>query len=149
MQIPTHMIRQRGEGDMNRKIENRTKGTGAVLPAWYWSKGLHDAVLVKKTVEQTPGSIGDAYYQNDIAFQIDAACALFDTAVTEIVFYNCKELSEDCTLDGWIWKADELSRDGDKFLLSVVFRQGMETKTYRIRFRDCVVRKNGDGTAPD
>ena len=77
---------------MNRKIENLTKGTGAVLPAWYWSN---------------------------------------------------------CTLDGWIWKSDELSRDGDKFLLSVVFRQGMETKTYRIRFRDCVVRKNGDGTAPD
>lgn len=134
---------------MNQHNENLTDGTGGVFPAWYWSKGLHDAVLVKKTIIQTPGSISGAYYQNGIVFQIDAACALFDTAVTEIVFYNCKELSGDCALDGWIWKSDELSRDGDRYLLSVVFRQGMATKTYRIRFRDCVVRKNGNGTAPD
>ena len=127
---------------MKRKHESIAEETGAVLPVWYWSKGLHDAVLVKKTVVQTPGSIGAAYYQNYIVFQIDAACAMFDTAVTEIVLYNCKELSEDCTLDGWIWKSDELSRDGDKYLLSIVFRQGMTAKTYRIRFRNCEVRRN-------
>ena len=143
------MKRQRGKENIKQHNKNLTDGTGAVHPAWYWSKGLHDAVLVKKTAVQTPGSIGDVYFQNYIVFQIDAACAMFDTAVTEIIFYNCKELSGDCTIDGWIWKTDELSRDSDKYLLSIVFRQGMETKTYRIRFRSCVVRKKEDETAPD
>ena len=110
---------------------------------------MHDAVIIKKTIVQTPGSIGADYFQNYVFLQIDAACALFDTAVTEIIFYNCKELSEDSTLDGWIWKRDELSCEGDKYLLSVVFRRGMEMKTYRIRFRNCVVHKKGNVAVPD
>lgn len=106
------------------------------LPQWYWHSGLHDAIIEKKTVRHPSAP---ELHHNCMELQMDAQYAMFDTTVRAIRFYNYKELGGDGFLDGWIWKADRIRRENGKYVLEIDLMQGMERKTYVIRFTDCSV----------
>ena len=65
------------------------------MPAWYWEKGLHDAII--KNITLCP--LNYDYTQknpirNYLLIEIDSSHALFDSTIKEIKLFNAKILSE-------------------------------------------------------
>ena len=116
-------------------IKNEPDGTS--FPDWYWNKGLHDSKIICKTPISCPEQ--NIYlFRNCMEVRLDASSAMFDTTVKAIKFYNFKELTP-INIDGFIWKFDELCRDGDKFLLKVHLFFNSEDIEYVVRFCSCEV----------
>lgn len=108
-------------------------------PAWYWSRGLHDAqILCKKSHRY---EYGESIYYNCIKFTIDAEQAMFDTSVLEIIFYNCKELTPEVIVENTVWKTDKLWKKGRKFRLDLKATSRREDRCYSIQFEYCEVNR--------
>ena len=87
-------------------------------PDWYWPLGLHDAHITLAEAFEFPFDYNrftkekNRYDRNCLTLTVDAAGAMFDTAVKTIRLYNYKYLSENTTLEGhgtlW-WITDRLT----------------------------------------
>lgn len=103
-------------------------------PAWYWSRGLHDAVLTER--RYTPG---DGCTPNCLEITLDAQHAMFDTGIRAIRFLNCKELTPDAPLEGSWWVRDSLTQEGKKYTLEITCGNKNSSFTYAVRFEDCQI----------
>ena len=108
------------------------------FPDWYWSRGLHDAMIVGTAeialdydyTERDPD-------RNCFVLRLDAEQAMFDTSVKEIRLYNYKILSPDVKLDAhsgawWIW--DRLCRENRKYVLEIRVGEPSRQFSFVIRF---------------
>ena len=71
------------------------------VPAWYWPKGLHDAKIVKASMQD-----------DTLTLRIDSRGAMFDDAVEKITFFGarCKtKLPEPSKKQPVYWLSDELT----------------------------------------
>ena len=111
------------------------------LPHWHWDKGLHDARIIIKQVylETSEEDSFSSFHRNYVRIELDTSDALFDSSVKSIDFFNYKELSDDNELEGWWWISDDLSFDGQKYLLQIELISELRRKVYAIRFTDCRV----------
>ena len=125
--------------------------TKATSPCWYWSKGLHDAIIISKRMQYFDDyyKSHDRYY-NCLELTIDASNALFDSSVSCIKFFNCKEVDPELSIEGKYWVSDEVFMSGNMFTLKIkIISICRQESTYEITFENChVLRKKcqGDGS---
>lgn len=112
------------------------------IPQWYWSRGLHDAVITGTKLIHTPLVIGGKHCNNCFVLYIDAAQAMFDLSVREIRFYNCSGFDTllDCRGDWWI--EDTLEKSNGKYILSLTVGNRFGNRCVSLRFVDCEVLRN-------
>lgn len=111
------------------------------LPQWYWTRGLHDATILRAEQIDVAAVPGGAYEQNCLQLHLDTRIALFDTSISSIRFYNYKVLSEDTALEGAWWLSDTIRTVGSKYLLEIQLQNGREIQTFAIRFTRCEVER--------
>lgn len=115
-------------------------------PAWYWVKGLHDAHITLVESFEFPFDYDrftrekNTYDRNCLTLTVDAAGAMFDTAVKVIRLYNYKYLSPETALEGhgtlW-WLGDRLTVSEGRFELEIDLYDGEafpEDFSVRIQF---------------
>lgn len=116
---------------------------GAALPSWYWVRGLHDAIIENITFDDTPRFADGKYRSNCLTLSIYAKCALFDTGIKEIRFYNCSGCEELIREKYDSWIHDELIYTDGKYTLMVELRKHLRHRlvqgTVTLRFTDCEV----------
>lgn len=115
------------------------------LPAWYWPRGLHDAIIVQVLRCDRPQCIGGTYYHNSLTLSLDSRGALWDTTVSTITMLNYKVLSDDFDPTGCWWVSDTLRQVDSKYLLEIQLgsyeKHKTENKTYTVRFTHCIVER--------
>lgn len=116
-------------------MENNNQCT----PAWYWTRGLHDAIIEDVKFTDTPQVIDGRYRSNCLTLYIYAKCAMFDMDVKEIRFYNCGGYEDllRYKCDWWIY--DELSDSNGKYTLAITFGPKRKERKITLRFTDCEV----------
>lgn len=97
-------------------------------PEWYWTRGLHDAVIESIDEVELPYDVTKRKpLRNCLSINLDAKGALFDTTVHSILFYNYKILSQNLELIHcgftW-WLGDVLEQKGEKYLLNIDLEKG-------------------------
>ncbi len=123
------------------------------LPEWYWVSGLHDACILQTETKEFPfdyttfsGKKGK-YDRNLLTLKIDAEGALFDSAVTEIRFFNYKILSNNISLEGreavW-WMSDRLVDHGDFYTLEIDLWENYKDYTVKIKFERAEVDRKAE-----
>lgn len=119
-----------------------------VTPAWYWSKGLHDAIITKQECLFYTSHENGSYYKNCLRLHIDATHAMFDTSLLTINLYNYKILSEDFDLSGFWWIADTVQLDGPKYVLRIAVQNPKEDRIFLVRFTHCEVEHGNQDVEP-
>ena len=113
------------------------------MPAWYWEKGLHDAII--KNITLCP--LNYDYTQknpirNYLLIEIDSSHALFDSTIKEIKLFNAKILSEKNNYCGYWWVKDTLDIIDGKYILKIDVGYEKEKNTIIIKFDSAeVIRK--------
>lgn len=97
-------------------------------PAWYWTKGLHDAAIIGVEAFEFPFDYNkfveekSQYNRNLLVLKINASGALYDTTIEEIRLYNYKILTPDVSLENrkaiW-WLADQLNEQNGCYVLKI------------------------------
>ena len=91
---------------MMKNIEN-------IVPDWYWSHGLHDAIIL--SVSEIPCQ-ANRKIKNCLQFSLDSSHALMTQAIRKISFYNYKILTPEIDINElrqpW-WMNDRLIRMPD------------------------------------
>lgn len=111
------------------------------FPQWYWTRGLHDATIVKVEHIDTMHHSSGKYYQNCLRLHLDTKIALFDTTISTINFYNYKILSNDIDLTGAWWLSDTIRTIGTKYLLEIQVQNQRKIQTCSVRFTHCEVER--------
>ena len=115
------------------------------LPAWYWPRGLHDAIIVQVLRCDRPQCIDGTYYHNSLTLSLDPRNALWDTTVSTITMLNYKVLSDDFDPTGCWWVSDTLRQVDSKYLLNIQLgnyeKHKAGNKTYTVRFTHCIVER--------
>lgn len=108
-------------------------------PEWYWTRGLHDARILKKQyINRYEGGVSSRF-TNCLEVIIDSKQAMFDTTVKSIRFYNYKELTPAVNITNAWWISDTLSYCNGKYVLEIAFRSMNHSSQYGIRFECCEV----------
>ena len=71
------------------------------VPAWYWPKGLHDAVILKASMQD-----------DTLTLRLDSGNAMFDDSVEMITFFGARlktKLPEPTKKQPVYWLSDELT----------------------------------------
>lgn len=90
------------------------------FPTWYWTKGLHDAVIRKISFRTLDYDYRQARpIRNYLIMELDSRNALFDTEIVAIKFYNAKVVAGDTDICGYWWLNDELSCEVKKYTLTI------------------------------
>ncbi len=116
------------------------------MPAWYWSRGLHDAEILEVSELELPVDWKAKVRRwNCLSLRLDCRCALFETDIRQIHFYNYKVLSGD--LDRlrephtW-WFSDKPETDERGYRLTMTFESAHGDRfELQIRFEDAVVER--------
>jgi hypothetical protein len=115
-------------------------------PSWYWSAGLHDAIITHIGELTLPYDYKQKNpVRNCLVLHINSRSAMFDTKVKEIHLYNYKILSLAADIPGSWWLSDSLSEENGKYVLTVSLQNPKtfpEEFTLTIRFEKAdVIRK--------
>ncbi len=95
----------------------------------YWSRGLHDATIEDiQCGELTPDYKEKNYRYNYLQVTVDAADAIYDTTVKEIIFYNYtaerngERIHDLSRYVGCWWLGDHLEKKAHKYVLQLKLR---------------------------
>lgn len=115
-------------------------------PAWYWSRGLHDAAITGVDELELPVDWKAGIRRwNCLELALDCRGALFETNVPFIRFYNYKIISGDLNRlrepHTW-WFSDELESDGKGYRLTILFESANSDRfRLEIGFADAIVER--------
>lgn len=83
-----------------------------VKPDWYWSNGLHDAVIKDYFLVSLNYNYREKNpKRNYFALIIDSSNALWTTSIKMIKFYNVNNSPISIDARGWWWVNDQLEFD--------------------------------------
>ena len=110
-------------------------------PQWYWTRGLHDALVLGMETRELPYDVTQRDpVRNCMIICLDAAGALFDTTVTAIRLYNYKVLRDESDVGGYgagltdcYRMQDRLRRGQGKWILDIT-ALGEDDFLYSVRF---------------
>lgn len=113
-------------------------------PTWYWTKGLHDAVIRKISFRTLNYDYRQARpIRNYLIMELDSRNALFDIEIVAIKFYNAKVVAGDTDICGYWWLNDELSCEVKKYTLTIhVAKKKGEDALLQISFDSAEVLRN-------
>ena len=81
-------------------------------PSWYWTNGLHDAVIVDYMLVNLNYSYRERKpKRNYFSLVVDSSNALWTTSIKMIKFYNVKCSPISIDVRGWWWVKDKLEFD--------------------------------------
>lgn len=117
-------------------------------PDWYWSRGLHDAhILRTESVELSYNYTQRNPIRNEFIIHLDSSDAMFDTTITSISLFNYKILEDKSDqggygdgLDGCYWIQDILRFEKGKFILELI-ALGEDDFTYSIQFESAKISR--------
>ncbi len=130
-----------------KKGKHAGEATAPVLPDWYWSRGLHDAVLLAVHELALPVNWKERPLRyNCLEWHLDGRNALFETGIRCICLYNytllAGELERAREPRTW-WFSDTLTVEDKGYRLEVVLEHGNgDRSTLDIRFAEAVVERN-------
>ena len=113
------------------------------LPSWYWKSGLHDAKINQiQYIELEYDFHHKRPTRNYALITIDSRQALFDTSISAIKLFNCKIISNNENLCGFVWKCDSLNRINNKFNLDITLTKLNIETHFIVSFDHCELIKN-------
>ncbi len=116
------------------------------MPAWYWSRGLHDAEIMEVSELTLPVDWKAGVRRwNCLSLRLDCRGALFETDIRHIHFHNYKILLGDlrllCEPHTW-WISDRLATDEKGYRLIITFESSHGDRSeLHIRFEDVTVER--------
>ena len=117
--------------------------TGLALPGWYWSSGLHDAVITsfEEQVLEYDHTVSNPI-RNCLSLKIDAKGALYDNTMKEIKLYNYKLITDLGVLNEYNWWLDDnLTKNGYCYTLQIRLElcRGRKETVFSVRFENAEV----------
>ena len=110
------------------------------LPEWYWSRGLHDAIVKSVHLKEFSFNPRDKnQIRNSLIIEVDSRCAMYDTTICTIRFININKKALDnrelSSLIGSWWIKDDLSfcQNKRKWTIKNLFGK-TKTKTVSLNF---------------
>lgn len=113
---------------------------GKLSPEWYWKKGLHDAHVLKLSI-QSFGYDPILRASNCVEIKLDASQAMFDTSIKSIKLFNCKVLTPLLDIEGMWWIRDRLYTDAEKYVLEIDLQSHKNQHNFILRFDHCKVER--------
>lgn len=116
------------------------KSTLFETPKWYWSRGLHDAIVKSVHLKEFSFNHRDKnQIRNSLIIEVDSRCAMYDTTICTIRFININKKALDnlelSSLIGSWWIQDDLSfcQNKRKWTIKIFFGK-TKTKTVSLNF---------------